>query len=136
MRAVVGKRNCKLNMINETIQGVVEVDYTNVKLIIWCQKSNLDNAKEIMKKMLEKEKQKLSDEQEEIQIIGRTRIVMGNGGETKMVLVENEFIRIILTMLPATITEERINELCEPYGRSKFMIRLFLVLCIGIYFSS
>ncbi|CAF1502997.1 unnamed protein product [Adineta steineri] len=117
MKAVFNKHNCKLDGINKIIKGMVEIDYLERELTIWCQKSNLDNAKKIIEKMLNEGKPALSDEQEEIKIIGRTRIVMGNGGKTKMVLVENECIRIILTMLPATITEERINELCEPYGR-------------------
>lgn len=136
MKAVVGKHNCKLNTINPIIQGMVEADYSDIKLTIWCERSNLDNAKKMMEKMMEKEKEKLSDEQEEIEIVGRTRIVMGNGGETKMILVENECIRIILTMLPATITEERITELCKPYGHSKLIIRPFLLPGNGIYFSS
>ncbi|CAF3856682.1 unnamed protein product [Rotaria sp. Silwood1] len=71
IRAVVGKRNCKLNMINEAIQGVIEANYNDTELTIWCQKSNLDSAKKTIKDMAEKEKQKLSDEQEEIQIVVR-----------------------------------------------------------------
>ena len=122
IKAVMGKHNCKTNMINETIQGVIDANYIETKLTIWCQNSNLENAKRIVEEMIEKEKQKLSDEQEEIQIAGRTRIVMGNGGECKMILVENEFIRIILTNLPATIQEKEIDDLCSPYGRGKMII--------------
>ncbi|CAF3511371.1 unnamed protein product, partial [Adineta steineri] len=116
IRAVAGKHNCKINMINEAIQGAVDINYSDPQLTIWCQKSNLDNAKEIIQEMIEREKEKLSNEQEEIQVVGRTRIVMGNGGECKMILVENEFIRIIAARLPSKITEQRVKNLCSSYG--------------------
>ncbi|CAF3185417.1 unnamed protein product [Rotaria sp. Silwood2] len=122
LRAVVGKRNCNLNKLEETTQAVIDVDYRESRLTIWARKVNLEKAKNFIEEMIQKEKQKLLVETEEIQIIGRTRILMGAGGVTQMILLERDYIRIILTKLPTTIAEERIRDLCEPFGKSKYAI--------------
>jgi ATP-dependent RNA helicase DHX8/PRP22 len=119
LRAIVGKRNCNLNKFEELTQAIIDVDYKQAKITIWSRQTNLENAKKIVEKMVETEKQKLLIEAEEIQVIGRTRILMGAGSVSQMILVEDEFIRIIITKLPINITEERIRDLCEPFGQSK-----------------
>ncbi|UJR12418.1 hypothetical protein I4U23_016594 [Adineta vaga] len=116
LRAVVGKRNSNLNQIEEQTEAIIDVDYKQLKLTIWSRQNNLEKAKKIVSKMIEKEREKLLVEAEEIQITGRTRILMGAGGVSQMVLVEDEFIRIIMTKLSSTITEERIQTLCEAFG--------------------
>ncbi|CAF3026015.1 unnamed protein product, partial [Rotaria sp. Silwood2] len=119
LRSVLGKRYCKLNMINDIIQGVVDVNYIEKQLTIWCEQDNLVAAKKIVQEMFKCEERKLSDEREEIQIAGRTRIVMGKGGHCKMILVEDEFIRIIMKKLPGAMTEKSIKEKCETVGEIK-----------------
>ncbi|CAF3768452.1 unnamed protein product [Rotaria sp. Silwood1] len=117
LRAIVGKRNCNLNKLEETTQAVIDVDYKQSRLTIWSRKVNLEKAKKIVEEIIQKEKQQLLVEAEEIHIIGRTRILMGAGGITQMVLLGSDYIRIIMTKLPTTITEERIRDLCEPFGQ-------------------
>jgi HrpA-like RNA helicase len=119
LRAVVGKRHCNLNKFEELTQAIIDVDYKQAKLTIWSRQVNLENTKIIVEKMVETERQKLLTEVEEIHIAGRTRILMGAGAVSQMVLVEDEFIRIIITKLPTTITEERIRDICKPFGKSK-----------------
>jgi HrpA-like RNA helicase len=120
LRAVVGRRYCNLNMLEELTQSIIDVNYKQAKLTIWSRRANLEKVKEIVEKKIREEKQKLLVEAEEIQIKGRTRILMGAGGVSQMILVEDEFIRIIITKLPATITEEEIHDLCKPFGQSKY----------------
>jgi HrpA-like RNA helicase len=137
LRAVVGKRNCNLNMLEETTQAIIDIDYKKAKLTIWSRTANLEKVKEIVKKTIQKEKEKLLIEAEEIQITGRTRILMGGGGVSQMILVEDEFIRIIITKLPTTITEERIKDLCEPFGHSKsYFLQDYFVYLYSNHFSS
>lgn len=119
LRAIVGKRHCHLNMLEDITQAIIDVDYKQAKLTIWSRIVNLEKAKEIVEKTIQNEKQKLLVEAEEIHIVGRTRILMGGGGVSQMILVEDEFIRIIITKLPTTITEEKVEELCKPFGQSK-----------------
>ncbi|CAM4970396.1 unnamed protein product [Rotaria socialis] len=117
LRAVVGKRNCNLNKLEETTQTIVDVDYKQSRLTIWSRKADLEKAKKIVEDIIQKEKEKLLVEAEEIQIVGRTRILMSAGGISQMILLESDYIRIILTKLPTTITEERIRDLCETFGQ-------------------
>jgi hypothetical protein len=119
LRSVVGKRNCHLNKLEELTKSIIDVDYKRAKLTIWSRKPDLEEGKSIVDKMIETEKQKLLTEAEEIQITGRTRILMGAGGVSQMILIKDEFIRIIIRKLPISVTEERIKELCEPFGQSK-----------------
>ncbi|CAF1038377.1 unnamed protein product, partial [Didymodactylos carnosus] len=117
LRAVVGKRNCNINMIEQSIEGMIDFDYNQMTLTVWGRPLKLENAKRIVRYMIDKEKEKLIIEAEEIQIVGSTRIVMGAGGLSEMVLVEDEFVRIIIKKLPRTVTEEQIQTACKPYGK-------------------
>ena len=119
LRAVAGKRHCNLNKFEEMTRAIIDVDYKQARLTLWARQMNMEETKKIVEQMIETERQKLLTEAEEIHIIGRTRILMGAGAISQMVLVEDEFIRIIMTKLPGTITEERIREICEPFGKSK-----------------
>ena len=129
-RSVLGKRYCKLNMINEEIQGVVDVNFIERTLTIWCEKENLDVAIKVIREKFKSEEQKLSDERDEIQIAGRTRIVMGKGGHCKMILVEDEFVQIILKKLPGAIKEKEIKEMCETDEAIEGNYRLSKYSCI------
>ncbi|CAF2857190.1 unnamed protein product, partial [Rotaria sp. Silwood2] len=117
LRAVVGKRNCNLNKLEDTTQAIIDIDYKKSRLTICSRKANVEKAKKIVQEMIQKEKEKLLVESEEIQIVGRTRVLMGAGGVSQMILLEGDYIRIIMTKLPTTITEERIRDLCEPFGQ-------------------
>ncbi|CAF3303029.1 unnamed protein product [Rotaria sp. Silwood2] len=138
LRAIVGKRNCNLNKLEETAQAVIDIDYNQSRLTIWSRKVNLEKAKKIVQEVIQKEKQQLLVEAEEIHIIGRTRILMGAGGITQMVLLGNDYIRIIMTKLPTTITEERIRDLCEPFGQIRkidFIRHNENSSCVGVTYS-
>lgn len=117
LRAFVGKHNTHLNMIEETTQSIIDVNFQQSKLTIWAREKNFANVKQIVEKRIREEREKLLTETEEMQIIGRTRIVMGSGGVSQFVLVEDEFIRIILTKLSPTIDQETIENLCQPFGQ-------------------
>lgn len=118
LKAIVGKRNCRLNSLEEKTQAIIDVDYKQSTLAIWSHQAHLEMAKKIIKEVIHKEKHKLAIEAEEFQITGGTRVLMSAGAISQMILLKDEFIRIILTKLPATITEERIQNLCEPFGHS------------------
>lgn len=119
LRAVVGKRHCNLNRFEELTRAIVDVDFKQARLTLWARQMNLQQTKIMIEQMIERERQKLLTEAEEIHITGRTRILMGAGAVSQMVLVEDEFIRVIITKLPGSITEERIREICERFGKSK-----------------
>lgn len=119
LRAVVGKRHCNLNRFEELTRSIVDVDFKQARLTLWARQMNLQQTKILIEQMIERERQKLLTEAEEIHITGRTRILMGAGAVSQMVLVEDEFIRIIMNKLPVNIIEDRIEEICERFGKSK-----------------
>ncbi|CAF3867302.1 unnamed protein product [Rotaria sp. Silwood1] len=116
LRAIVGRHSCRLNKLEDITQAIIDIDYKQSKLTVWSQPTNLSKVKQIVQETIEKEKEKLLLEAEEMQIVGRTRILMGAGGISEMVLFADDFVKIIITKLPTTITEERVRTLCAPFG--------------------
>ncbi|CAF1422294.1 unnamed protein product [Rotaria sordida] len=86
LEAITGKNACQLNRLEDITQATIDIDYKQSKLTIWSSAANLSKAKKIVQETIEKEKEKLLLEVEEIQIVGRTRILMGAGGVSQMIL--------------------------------------------------
>ncbi|CAF0826915.1 unnamed protein product, partial [Didymodactylos carnosus] len=125
LSAIVGKKCCKLKKLEELIGGLIETDFQQAKLTIWCQQLKMDNAKQTVEDILKTEREKLFNETEEVQIIDSTRSLVGAGGVSHLVLVQNEFIKIILKRLPANVTEGEIRTICEAFGnvRNVYFLR-------------
>jgi len=120
LEAFIGRPTYHLNKLEDKTQAIIDIDYKKSKLTIWSRPTNLTRAKKIVQEMIEKEKQKLLVETEEMRVVGRTRILMGAGGVSQTILFADDFIKIIITNLPPTITEERIQTLCEQFGESEY----------------
>ncbi|CAF1022027.1 unnamed protein product [Rotaria magnacalcarata] len=116
LRAIVGRHSCNLNKLEDIAQATIDVDYKQSTLRIWSQSANLSNAKQIVQETVKKEKEKLLIEAEEMHIVGGTRILMSAGGVSERILFADDFVKIILANLPETTTEERVQDLCQPFG--------------------
>ncbi|CAF2760986.1 unnamed protein product [Rotaria sp. Silwood2] len=125
LRAIDGRHACHLNKLEDITQAIVDINYKKSKLTICSRPANLNKAKIIVQEIIQKEKQKLLLETEEMKIVGRTRILMGAGGVSQMILFAGEYVRIIIAKLPSTITEERIQTLCEPFGETSELRTFF-----------
>ncbi|CAF0892008.1 unnamed protein product [Rotaria sp. Silwood1] len=123
--ALVGKKCKKVPQLEEQLHVLFEVDRAQSKLIVWGHPEKLSNAQQCLQQILNKERDKLRNELQEFQIVGSTRILLGAGAEPRLVLVEDEYIKIFLKNLPKNITEKQIQEKCELYGqvRNVTMIR-------------
>jgi HrpA-like RNA helicase len=119
--SVVGKKCRKVPQLEEQLQVLFEVDYARSKLTIWGHTDKLFNAQQHLQEILNREREKLRNELQEFEIIGSTRILLGAGAEPQLALVDDEYIKILLTNLPKNITEEKIQENCEQYGQGKLV---------------
>ncbi|CAF3418160.1 unnamed protein product [Rotaria socialis] len=116
LQVIVGKHSCHVNKLEDITQATIGIDDKKSNLTIYSRPANLNKAKKIVQEIIQKEKQKSLLETEEMTIVGRTRILMGAGGVSQMILFAGEYLRITIEKLPSRITEERIKTLCEPFG--------------------
>ncbi|CAF1472638.1 unnamed protein product, partial [Rotaria sordida] len=115
--SLVGKRCRKVPLLEEQLHVLFEVDHAQSKLTIWGRTDKLANAQQYLQEILNRERDKLHNELQEFEIIGSTIILLGAGAEPRLVLVDDEYVKILLTNLPKTITEEQIQKKCELYGQ-------------------
>ncbi|CAF1320817.1 unnamed protein product, partial [Adineta ricciae] len=114
--SLVGRKCRKIPELEENLQVLFEVDRVQSKLTIWGRKDKLVNAQQYVQKILDTERDKLRSELQEFEIIGSTRVLLGAGAEPRLVLVEDEYIKIFLTNLPQKISEEQIHDKCKRFG--------------------
>jgi hypothetical protein len=69
--------------------------------------------------MIKREREKLRNEVQEFEVIGTTRILLGAGAQVQLVLISDEYVKILLNSLPIGITEDEIQVKCSQYGRGK-----------------
>ncbi|CAF1675436.1 unnamed protein product, partial [Adineta ricciae] len=114
--SLVGRKCRKIPELEENLHVLFEVDRVQSKLTIWGRKDKLVNAQQYLQKILDTERDKLRSELQEFEIIGSTRVLLGAGAEPRLVLVEDEYIKIFLTNLPQKISEEQIQDKCKRFG--------------------
>lgn len=108
--ACLGKRFAKKQQLEDLLGVVFDVNFEESTITIWCQKTKLNHAKIYLEKLLEFEKNKLIKDVEEYEIVGSTRVLLGEGGEPLLVLTNDEYIKVIAKSLPPNVTEEDIEK--------------------------
>ena len=122
MSACLGKRCAKKQTLEDLLGVVLDVDYEERKLTIWCQKQKLANAKSHLEQLLKLEREKLIREVEEYSLVGSTRLLMGAGGEPILVLTADEYVKVIVKGLPTNVTEDAIEKKFQTCGKGKSSI--------------
>lgn len=123
MRACLGKRCVKKQQLEDLLGVVLDVNYDERTLTIWCQSQKLANAKSHLEQLFKVEREKLNKEVEEFDLIGSTRILLGAGGEPILVLTEGEYVKVIVKGLPTNVTEEAIEQKFRSCGKGKRSIK-------------
>ncbi len=117
--SIVGKKCRNIPELQKSLGIFVDADYKQSQLTIWGQSEKLRNAQLHFEQIIEREREKLRTEVQEFEIIGSTRILLGAGARAQLVMVEDEYVKVLLNSLPTSITEEQIKAKCRPYGTGK-----------------
>ncbi|CAF3384870.1 unnamed protein product, partial [Rotaria sp. Silwood2] len=117
MLSLVGKGRWKLPNLEQSLQVNFEANYRENILTMWGQPEKLATAKIQLQRIIDQESKKLHAEVQEYEIVGSTRILLGTGAEPKVVLINDEFVKVLLTNLPIGFTEEQIEHKCQSYGQ-------------------
>lgn len=134
MRACLGKRCVKKQQLEDLLGVILDVNYDERTLTIWCQNQKLANAKSHLEQLFKFEREKLNREVEEYDIVGSTRILLGAGGEPILALTEGEYIKVIVKGLPTNVTEEAIEKKFQTCGKGKQSIEKKLFNLIILLF--
>lgn len=121
--ACLGKRCVKKQQLEDTLQAVLDVDYAQGTLTLWCRPKNLANAQRTLEAILRLEREKLVTEVEQYDIVGSTRVLLGEGGLPLLVMLENEYVQVIVRSLPNNVTEQEIEKRFQKCGKSKLFVR-------------
>ncbi|CAF2955296.1 unnamed protein product, partial [Rotaria sp. Silwood2] len=115
--ACFGKRCAKKQQLEDAFQAVLDVDYAQGTLTIWCHPSMLVDAQRGVEELLRVEREKLVTEAEEYEIVGSTRVLLGTGSLPLMMLLENEYVKVIVRGLPTNVTEQQLEEKFRRCGK-------------------
>jgi hypothetical protein len=119
MVACLGKRCAKKQQIEDELQVVLDVDYAKGTLTIWGQTEKMANARRVLEEMRQIAQASLVTEVEECEIVGSTRIVLGEGGHPLLVLVSDEYNKVIVRGFPNNVTEQQIESKFRTVGKGK-----------------
>ena len=119
--SIVGKKCRNIPSLQELLNVFVDPDYKQSQLTIWGQPEKLRNAKKHFERMISEEREKLRNEVQEFEIIGRTRILLGAGAQVELVMIEDEYVKVLLNSLPLNVTEHEIQRKCGQYGKGKIL---------------
>ncbi|CAF4504213.1 unnamed protein product [Rotaria socialis] len=114
--SIVGKGRWKLPALEKSMGITFEVNYKQAVLTIWGEPDKLIDAKRQLQLIIDRESEKLHTEVQEYEIVGSTRILLGAGAEPQLVLIRDEFTKVLLTNLPTSFTEEQIERKCQLHG--------------------
>jgi hypothetical protein len=117
--SIVGKKCRNIPFLQESLGVFIDVDYKQSQLTIWGQSQKLRDAQMHFEQMIKREREKLRNEVQEFEVIGTTRILLGAGAQVQLVLISDEYVKILLNSLPIGITEDEIQVKCSQYGRGK-----------------
>jgi hypothetical protein len=117
--SIVGKKCRNIPLLQESLGVFIDADYKQSQLTIWGQSEKLRNAKMHFERIIERERGKLRNEVQEFEILGRTRILLGAGAQVQLVMIEDEYVKILLNSLPIDVTEDEIQTKCGQYGTGK-----------------
>ncbi|CAF1394380.1 unnamed protein product [Rotaria sordida] len=115
--ACLGKRCAKKQQLEDALQAVLDVDYAQGTLTVWCQAKQLATAQQTLENLLRIEREKLVTEVEEYEIVSSTRVLLGEGGFPLLVLLENDYVKVVVRGLSANVTETQIEEKFRRCGK-------------------
>jgi HrpA-like RNA helicase len=118
MCACLGKCCAKKLQLEDFLSVVLDVNYDEKTLTIWCQADKLNKARLHLEQLMKIEREKLIKEVEEYEIVGTTRILLGEGGEPISILIKDEYVKVIVKGLPANTTEQEIEKKFQMCGKS------------------
>jgi HrpA-like RNA helicase len=119
MSACLGKRCAKKQQLEDSLGVVLDVNYEQATLTIWCKSDKLNKAKSHLEQLMKIEREKLVKEVEEYDIVGSTRVLLGAGGEPISMLTADEYVKVIVTGLPTNVTEQDIEKKFQTCGAGK-----------------
>ena len=119
MLACLGKRCAKKQQLEDALGVVLDVNYAEATLTIWCPREKLVLARRKLEQRIQFEREKLIKEVEEYEIVNNTRILLGQGSRPVAVLLNEEYLKVIVRGLPVDITEEDVEQKFQVYGRGK-----------------
>jgi hypothetical protein len=119
--SIVGKKCRNIPLLQESLGVFIDADYKQSQLTIWGQSEKLHNAKIHFDRIIKREREKLRNEVQEFEIAGTTRILLGAGAQVQLVMVEDEYAKILLNSLPIDVTEDEIQAKCRSYGIGKIL---------------
>ncbi|CAF3634772.1 unnamed protein product [Rotaria socialis] len=122
--SIVGKKCQHRPWLEESFNVLLDPNYEQSRITVWGEQRMLANAQQHLERIIDQERGKLRTEVKEYQIIGSTRILLGAGGQTELVLVKDEYVKVLLTRLPPNVTEKQIEEKCLPYGKVRNIVIL------------
>lgn len=117
--SIVGKKCRNIPSLQESLGVFFDPDYKQSQLTIWGQTDKLRNAKMYLERRIRREREKLRDEVQEFEVINRTRILLGAGAHPQLVLIEDEYVKVLLNSLPINVTDDEIQTKCGRYGTGK-----------------
>ena len=121
MLACLGKRCAKKQQLEDALGAVLDVNYSEATLTVWCPREKLLSARRELEKRIQLEREKLTREVEEYEIISNTRMLLGQGGQPVIVLLNEEYLKVMVRGLPTDITEEDVERKFRTYGKGKCM---------------
>jgi len=119
MSACLGKRCAKKQQLEDLLDVVLDVNFEEATLTIWCQNNKLNKARLHLEQLMNLEREKLIKEVEEYEIVGATRVLLGEGGEPILVLTKDEYVKVIVKGLPTNVTEQDIEKKFQICGKGK-----------------
>jgi hypothetical protein len=119
MKACLGKRCAKKQQLEDLLGVVLDVNYEDATITIWCKNDQLSKAKSHIEQLIKIEREKLVKEVEEYDIVGGTRILIGAGGEPILALTADECMKVIVKGLPNNVTEQEIEKKFQACGKGK-----------------
>ena len=122
LMACLGKRCAKKQQLEDTLQAVLDVDYAQGTLTLWCKTKNLVNAQRSLEVIFNVERAKLVTEVEQYEIVNSTRVLLGEGGLPVLVMLDNEYVQVIVRDLPNNVTEQEIEKRFKNCGKGKHYI--------------
>jgi HrpA-like RNA helicase len=117
--SIVGKKCRNKPLLQESLGVFIDADYQQSQLTVWGPSEKLQNAQMHFKRIIKREREKLRTEVQEFEIIGTTRILLGAGAQVQLVMVEDEYVKVLLNSLPINVTEEEIQAKCCQCGTGK-----------------
>ncbi|CAF0941443.1 unnamed protein product, partial [Didymodactylos carnosus] len=110
IRSIFGKGLKSLTTFRDDYKIFVDIKFEESRLSLLGSREKLERAKEYFKSRLDRERKKLLAHTREFETIGGVRILLGTGAKITSVLIEDEYVRVLVNSLPNGLTDDDIYQ--------------------------